>query len=111
MAKKVNLGESVTIVELRTGSTRAGQAKKNPRARKQKESVENETKKSKASLSLIESVSRLDCGSWEKETTCGIQSRGPVTVMSCTRDLADRPGPSKFVTSYIDLEFSTTNLQ
>ena len=27
----------------------------------------------KANLSLIESVSRLDCGGWEKETTCGIR--------------------------------------
>ena len=48
VAKNVNLGESVTMVDLGTGGTGARQAKKNSRQRKQKESVKNETKLSQS---------------------------------------------------------------
>jgi len=55
-------------------STGVGEARENSKTtiakRKLKEGKKVELK---ANLSLIESVSRLDCGGWEKETTCGIR--------------------------------------
>ena len=88
VAKNVNLGVSVTMVELgsRTrceASEEKIEATKAERKRKKQKDV-----KSKANLSLIENVSRLDCGGWEKEERiCGIRFTGGIQVMSCSRDL------------------------
>jgi hypothetical protein len=63
----------------------------------------------KANLSLIESVNRLDCGGWEKETTCGIRpasspSQPCVTSFDDARDLASAVSQSLTCTLYLDLE-------